>query len=81
MGAVHASILRLGSGLSTNGVLVSLLTVHPELVKGWSMPLPPLFQIDILGDFRESLYPPCYAPGAIPNCPDWTDIGGFGCLN
>ena len=35
MNAVHASILRLGSGLSTNGGLASFQTVHPELVEGW----------------------------------------------
>src|SRR4029078_4619576 len=34
-----------------------------------------------LGDFRESLYPTCYAPGALPNRPDWTDIGDLGFLS
>ena len=34
-----------------------------------------------LGDFRERLYPTCYAPGALPNRPDWTDIGDLGFLS
>jgi len=34
-----------------------------------------------LGDFRERLYPTCYAPGALPNHPDWTDIGDLGFLS
>jgi len=34
-----------------------------------------------LGDFRERLYPPYYAPGVLPNRPDWTDIGDLSCLS
>ena len=45
---MHASILRLGSGLSTNEILAPHRTVHPELVEGWCVLLLSLFQIGFL---------------------------------